>query len=266
MKVEQLLHLLRASAEIVDDNQFIVIGSQSILGKFPQAPADLLWSVEADMYAKNKPQKTEKLNSIGDMSQFHITHGVYVDPVDKTTAILAKGWQGRLVNIETHGKTEGQRVTGLCLNPDDLFVSKVAAYREKDIDFVKSMIKHGMVSIERVKLLATDVANPINDLELSKRIVQRIDRLFAEVPEDERTLINIANGKYTGHIVGMSDAVVQQLTVGEEDYIIHHISQLTPPLPAQGDLCTVTYKGGRATVFIHGKGAAGEVPGPPGGA
>ena len=34
MKLSQLQHLLRASAEIVGDKQFIVIGSQSILGKF----------------------------------------------------------------------------------------------------------------------------------------------------------------------------------------------------------------------------------------
>lgn len=46
MNIEQLQHLLRASAQIVGDDQFIVIGSQSILGKYPNAPAELLWSTE----------------------------------------------------------------------------------------------------------------------------------------------------------------------------------------------------------------------------
>lgn len=61
MNLEQLRHLLRASGRIVGDSQFIVIGSQSILGKFPDAPKELLWSTEADLIAKNKPGLTERL-------------------------------------------------------------------------------------------------------------------------------------------------------------------------------------------------------------
>lgn len=49
MNFEQLQHLLRASSDIVGDDQFIVIGSQSILGKFPNAPEALLWSTECDL-------------------------------------------------------------------------------------------------------------------------------------------------------------------------------------------------------------------------
>ena len=56
MNIEQLKHLLRASAEIVGEDQFIVIGSQSILGKYPHAPAEFLWSVEADIYAKDNTE------------------------------------------------------------------------------------------------------------------------------------------------------------------------------------------------------------------
>lgn len=250
MNIEQLKHLLRASAEIVGEDKFIVIGSQSILGKYPHAPAEFLWSVEADIYAKDNPKASvKKLETIAELSPFHETHGIYVDPVDKNTAVLAKGWMGRLVNIETHS-SNGQKVTGLCLNPDDLFVSKVAANREKDIAFVKTMIEHDMVNHDRVMQLAATVANPADDFEFSKRIIQRIERLFAEVPEDQRVRINIANGTYTGYIIGLSDAVVQQLTIGDE-YVIHHVSQLTPPLPTQGDLCTVHYKGGQAQVVIH---------------
>lgn len=250
MNIEQLKHLLRASAEIVGEDQFIVIGSQSILGKYPHAPAEFLWSVEADIYAKdNTKASLEKLEAIAELSPFHETHGIYVDPVDKKTAVLAKGWMGRLVNIETHS-SNGQKVTGLCLNPDDLFVSKVAAHRDKDIEFVKTMIEHDMVDYKRVIQLAATVPNPVDDLGFSKRIIQRIERLFAEVPEDQRTRINIANGTYTGYIVGLSGTVIQQLTIGDE-YVLHHVSQLTPPLPTQGDLCTVHYKGGQAQVIIH---------------
>ncbi len=45
------------------------IGSQAILGQFPDAPADLLRSVEADVYPKNHPERWELIDgSIGELS------------------------------------------------------------------------------------------------------------------------------------------------------------------------------------------------------
>lgn len=184
MNIEQLQHLLRASSDIVGDDQFIVIGSQSILGKFPNAPATLLWSVEADLIAKNKPQETDKLDSIGELSQFHHTHGFYADPVSERTAILPKGWKGRLVNINTQD-SKAKTVTGLCLDPHDLFVSKVAAGREKDMEFVRTMLMHCMVDPARVLALAARVPNPVDDLERSRRIVARIEGLLKTFPGNE---------------------------------------------------------------------------------
>lgn len=52
----ELEHLLRAAGEVIDERQFIVIGSQSILGKYPNAPEELLRSREADFIAKNQPE------------------------------------------------------------------------------------------------------------------------------------------------------------------------------------------------------------------
>lgn len=248
MNIGQLQHLLRASAQIVGDDQFIVIGSQSILGKYPNAPAELLWSTEADLIAKNKPRLTDKLDSIGELSEFHQTHGIYADPVSEKTAVLAKGWKSRLVNIVAYG-ANGQVVTGLCLDPHDLFVSKVAAGREKDIEFVRTMIEYRMVDRERVLQLAATVPNPVDDLQRSRRILAHVDGLYAVVPEHQRVHINVASGRYTGNIVGVSDAVVQQMTTSDE--IVFHQANQIDRLPALGDLCTVQYQGGRASVITH---------------
>lgn len=118
------------------------------------------------MIAKNKPRETDRLDSIGELSQFHDTHGIYADPVSEQTAILAKGWKGRLVNIvAAHGNA--QKVTGLCLDPHDLFVSKIAAGREKDMEFVRTMIEHRMVDRDRLLELAATVPNPVDDLQRS---------------------------------------------------------------------------------------------------
>jgi len=53
----QLEHLLRAAGSIAGQDRVIVIGSQSILGAWPDAPASLLLSMEADFvstWPKNK--------------------------------------------------------------------------------------------------------------------------------------------------------------------------------------------------------------------
>ncbi len=56
MTRDQLEHIVRAAAYIVDDDELIVVGSQAVLGQFPNAPSALLSSNEADVYPKNKPE------------------------------------------------------------------------------------------------------------------------------------------------------------------------------------------------------------------
>lgn len=146
--------------------------------------------------------------------------------------------------------TNGAVLTGLCLDPHDLFVSKVAAGREKDIKFVRTMIEHRMVDRDRVLKLAAAVPNPLDDLHRSRRIVKRIEGLYATVPAHQLTHINVANGKYTGNIVGMSEEALQQMTADDE--IIFHLTKIDH-LPEPGDLCTIQYQGGRGHVLIHRK-------------
>ena len=100
MKKSQVEHILRAAGRIVGDNQFIIIGSQSVHAKYPDLLKGAAISAELDIIAKNKPDRTELLNAIGIDSPFHETYGYYADPVDETTAMLPKGWKARLVRSE----------------------------------------------------------------------------------------------------------------------------------------------------------------------
>ena len=56
MKRSELEHIPRASKGITGETEFIVIGSQSILGRFPDAPRELRQSMEADLYPKFRPE------------------------------------------------------------------------------------------------------------------------------------------------------------------------------------------------------------------
>jgi hypothetical protein len=150
MKKQQVDHVLRAAGRITGDKQFIIIGSQSLHGKYPDLPDEILRSAEVDLIAGKKSARTEWLNVIGYLSPFHETFGYYADPVDAGTATLPKGWKGRLVNLPP-GETGGVR--GLCLEPHDLAIAKYAAAREKDLIFTRELARRGIVAEERLLLL-----------------------------------------------------------------------------------------------------------------
>ncbi|MGH8634629.1 MAG: DUF6036 family nucleotidyltransferase [Burkholderiales bacterium] len=147
MKKQHVEHVLRAAARITGEKQFIIVGSQSLHGKFPDIPDEIEMSVEVDVIARNDTDRTEWLNAIGQDSVFHETYGYYADPVDESTATLPKGWKGRLVNLPT-GDSGG--VVGLCLEPHDLAISKYVARREKDLRFTRELARRGVTRRERL--------------------------------------------------------------------------------------------------------------------
>ena len=155
MNRAQLEHIIRAAAGNADAREIVVIGSQAILGSYPDAPAELLVSMEADVFPKERPADSILIDGgIGERSIFHETFGYYAHGVDETTATLPDGWRERLVRVENEN-TRGN--IGWCLEPHDLAVSKLAAGREKDIPFVAALIRHGLVRVETVsaRLVAT---------------------------------------------------------------------------------------------------------------
>jgi hypothetical protein len=64
---EQLEHVVRAAAAITGDSEIVVIGSTSILGQFPNAPVEMLGSIEAEISPRNHAERFEWLDVIGEM-------------------------------------------------------------------------------------------------------------------------------------------------------------------------------------------------------
>jgi hypothetical protein len=145
MNRSQLEHVIRAAATIAGDKEIVVVGSQAILGRHPDAPHELCVSADADVYPRNRPERSDLIDgSIGELSPFHETYGYYAQGVGPQTAILPSGWEDRLIRVETEAGT------GLCLEPHDLIVSKYAAGREKDREYVRAAFRHGLVREETV--------------------------------------------------------------------------------------------------------------------
>ena len=107
MKRQQLDHILRAAGTITGQKRFVIVGSQALHGKYPDLADSIVMSAEVDLFAPKQPDATELLNEIGVDSPFHVTYGFYADPVDEATAVLPKGWKGRLV--KSAGRRYGRR-------------------------------------------------------------------------------------------------------------------------------------------------------------
>lgn len=142
MKRSDLEHLIRAAGAIADDTDIVIIGSQSILGQFPDASAKLLASAEADLFPLHRPELADLIDgSIGEGSQFHELFGYYAQGVSDRTATLPAGWRNRLVRI-ANPNTGG--VCGLCLEVSDLAISKYVAGRQKDLEFTRELANRAM--------------------------------------------------------------------------------------------------------------------------
>jgi hypothetical protein len=149
MQRAQLEHIIRAAAAITGAQEFVIVGSQSILGAFPNAPAELVLSIEADIFTLRNPADADLIDgSIGEGSPFHQTFGYYAHGVGLETAILPAGWQERMVSVHNANTGGG---TGLCLEVHDLAVSKVVAGREKDMEFVQGLFHHKMADRQTVR-------------------------------------------------------------------------------------------------------------------
>jgi hypothetical protein len=171
----ELEHVLRAAGDIADDDEIVVVGSQAILGQFPDAPAPLRASVEADLFPLNHPERADLIDgSIGELSPFHATYGYYAQGVGEGTAVLPTGWRDRLVPIRNEN-TRG--VTGLCLEVHDLLIAKAIVGREKDRQFVREAIQHRLADKETLLARLAEVSNL--DSAVRERVRAEIEAGFA---------------------------------------------------------------------------------------
>ena len=178
MKRSELEHLIRAAAGIADDAEIVVIGSQSILGQFPEVSGILARSAEADVFPLNRPEHSDRIDgAIGEGSRFHEEHGYYAQGVDEHTAILPRGWRERLIRVE-NPNTEGK--VGLCLEVHDLAISKYIAGGQKDLEFTAELARHAMTDVRKLKRLLSQTEHPALTLELRTIVKGRIRRDFGK--------------------------------------------------------------------------------------
>lgn len=164
MTRDQLEHAIRAACDVADGQVVVVFGSQAILAQHPDASPALRQSMEVDVAPASNDALVADLidGALGENSQFHATHGFYVHGLTIEAAVLPEGWQRRTVMVRGGGGA-----TGRCLEVHDLAASKLAAFREKDRDFVRTLLVEELVKASRLRLRLGQLPKsrvPLHDL------------------------------------------------------------------------------------------------------
>ena len=172
MQRAELEHVIRAAADVAQDDELVVIGSQAILGQFPDAPESMLISREADVYPKNHPERGDEIDgSLGDGSYFDSSFGYYAHAVGPETAKAPAGWRARLVPVR--GENTGG-ATGWCLEAHDLILSKCVAGRKRDWDFAAEALRHDLVDPDELQRRTSDLPLPAAEIERIQRMLAAI--------------------------------------------------------------------------------------------
>ncbi len=175
---------VKAVAGLFNSDAVVVIGSQSALVGWPDAPRQMRTSREIDVYPANLAnwQETNKnleaseyINaSLGEGSLFHRAHNYYIDGVDENTALLPVDWKKRAVflDIEDGSKT----LTAIAPSTEDIVVSKLYRLAEKDKSFISS---HHLARPLDISVLKMRLASITPDAEIQRRAEQFLDGLLS---------------------------------------------------------------------------------------
>jgi hypothetical protein len=157
-------HVIAAAANVTGQDEFVVIGSQAILGTHPEAPASMLMSLEVDIYPRGRPELVDEIDgALGDGSQFHATFGYYAHGVGPETAKAPAGWEERLVRVTVPPRVGSKRApVAWCLDVADLVLSKCVAGRRRDWDYAREALAAGIVDGDVLLDRVGDL--PLNDV------------------------------------------------------------------------------------------------------
>ena len=136
-------HAIRAACDVSGDDEVYVFGSQAILGQYPEAPESLRQSAEADIAPVNAVDMVDVIDAnLGELSLFHDAFGFYVHGMSIDAAVLPVGWERRAVAVRNENTRNS---TGWCVEAHDLAVSKLVAFRDKDRDFVRTLLRENLI-------------------------------------------------------------------------------------------------------------------------
>jgi hypothetical protein len=184
MNVGRIDHLLRAAANVTGQNNFVLVGSASVIVRRKlrrkSIPADMTITQEIDIYApfaddiESMSQMID--TNIGQGSRFHDEFGYYGDGVSPTTAKMPTDWQARAIEYRGAGSPS---VVAVVPEENDVALAKLAAWRDKDQDWLARGVNYGILSLKTMSSRLDRMSEPNPELGSPSRetLVARLKAL-----------------------------------------------------------------------------------------
>ncbi len=145
MQRAQFEQLVVRTASVANRREVVVFGSQSVHAVTDQPPTEVLISAECDVWLRDEPLVAQRLTAeLGKDSAFAKAAGVYVDPLPPDLPMAPEGWERRLVALPVG------EVIARCLEIHDLIVTKLAAGRLKDYEFIAAVLMRKLARPDEV--------------------------------------------------------------------------------------------------------------------
>jgi len=165
MQPEQFQELVSRAAVACARRELVVFGSQAIHALTASPPAEVLVSVECDIWLREEPEVAARLAAeVGKDSAFAKATGVYADPLPPDLPMLPDGWEQRLVPYRVAD------VTARCLEVHDLIVSKLAAGRLKDYELIAALLMAKLAGADEVVRRVQSFRDPHTQAVLLARL------------------------------------------------------------------------------------------------
>lgn len=164
MKREKVEHILRAAGVATGLNQFVVVGTAAIVAWREVVPPELAMSRDVDLFAYDVPnaeQVSDLLDGVlGQASNFDANFGYYCDGVGSESALMPDDWMTRSIRFSTPS-TNG--VVAIVPEPNDIAISKLHAWRPKDVDWLRAAVAAGILDIDVMRSRLSAVSDPRAD-------------------------------------------------------------------------------------------------------
>lgn len=174
MEYEELLHCIRAVAEVTGENELYVFGSQSAAMHFGTLPPAAAESSESDIMTVHNAESNSYLidGALGEDTMFSISTGLVVDGIQLSSLTLPDDWRTRISSYtyETYDRTVHIFVPDV----NDIAVAKLIAEREKDRIWLQAMHDANLIDVQLMDLLIWKLPISFEEASHAENMLQRI--------------------------------------------------------------------------------------------
>lgn len=171
MEIRDFCRLVNRVGALADREYVYVIGAAAIIPQLHDRVAleELLHTRDIDVIPDVDDATADRIAFVlGEGSNFDEQFGIYAEPVDFTTPTYAPhGWKDRTFAMNCGA------VTALCMEANDLALSKYGAGREKDLSFTHGLATEGLTREATLLERLEEVRADTHHLDLMRSRIRR---------------------------------------------------------------------------------------------